>query len=168
MTNDNWPAPQQPQEGADDADLKSEVVDDEHYVGPNPETVSREKRSMRPWLGVFLILGLVVAGVLWQSSGWAFAAFIASSSNYAAIYSSFAILILLLMLLMISLKLTNFVVNNSATFFGSSGSLVFSLSFVMLTSIRSGSRHTRSAGSREFSAHDLISFDCSTIAKSQP
>jgi membrane protein len=38
----------------------------------------------------------VVAGVLWQSSGWAFAAFIASSSRYAAIYSGFAILILLL------------------------------------------------------------------------
>jgi membrane protein len=41
-------------------------------------------------------VGGVVAGVLWQSSGWAFAAFIATSSNYAAIYSSFAILILLL------------------------------------------------------------------------
>jgi len=40
--------------------------------------------------------GGVVAGVLWQSSGWAFAAFIATSSNYAAIYSGFAILILLL------------------------------------------------------------------------
>ena len=42
------------------------------------------------------LIGGVVAGVLWQSSGWAFAAFIASSSNYAAIYSGFAILILLL------------------------------------------------------------------------
>jgi len=41
-------------------------------------------------------VGGMVAGVLWQSSGWAFAAFIATSSNYAAIYSSFAILILLL------------------------------------------------------------------------
>jgi membrane protein len=41
-------------------------------------------------------VGGVVAGVLWQSSGWAFAAFIATSSNYAAIYSSFAILVLLL------------------------------------------------------------------------
>lgn len=40
--------------------------------------------------------GGVVAGILWQSSGWAFAAFIATSSNYAAIYSGFAILILLL------------------------------------------------------------------------
>jgi membrane protein len=42
------------------------------------------------------VIGGVVAGVLWQSSGWAFAAFIASSSNYAAIYSGFAIMILLL------------------------------------------------------------------------
>jgi membrane protein len=41
-------------------------------------------------------VGGVFAGVLWQSSGWAFAAFIASSSNYAAIYSGFAIVILLL------------------------------------------------------------------------
>jgi len=42
------------------------------------------------------LIGGVVAGVLWQSSGWAFAAFIATSSNYAAIYSGFAIMILLL------------------------------------------------------------------------
>ncbi len=41
-------------------------------------------------------VGGVVAGVLWQSSGWAFAAFIATSSKYAAIYSGFAIVILLL------------------------------------------------------------------------
>ena len=42
------------------------------------------------------LIGGLVAGVLWQSSGWAFAAFIASSSKYAAIYSGFAIMILLL------------------------------------------------------------------------
>jgi membrane protein len=42
------------------------------------------------------LIGGLVAGVLWQSSGWAFAAFIASSSQYAAIYSGFAIMILLL------------------------------------------------------------------------
>jgi membrane protein len=42
------------------------------------------------------VVGGVVAGVLWQSSGWAFAAFIATSSNYAAIYSGFAIGVLLL------------------------------------------------------------------------
>jgi len=41
-------------------------------------------------------VGGLVAGVLWQSSGWAFAAFIVTSSKYAAIYSGFAIVILLL------------------------------------------------------------------------
>jgi membrane protein len=41
-------------------------------------------------------VGGAVAGVLWQSSGWAFAAFIVNSSKYAAIYSGFAIVILLL------------------------------------------------------------------------
>ncbi|MGA7801417.1 MAG: YhjD/YihY/BrkB family envelope integrity protein, partial [Gammaproteobacteria bacterium] len=40
--------------------------------------------------------------VLWQSTGWLFAAFIASSSRYAAIYSSFAILMLLLIWLYLS------------------------------------------------------------------
>lgn len=42
------------------------------------------------------LAGGLFAGVLWQSGGWGFAAFIASSSKYAAIYSGFAILILLL------------------------------------------------------------------------
>jgi membrane protein len=42
------------------------------------------------------LVGGAVAGVLWKSIGWGFAAFIATSSNYAAIYSGFAILILLL------------------------------------------------------------------------
>ena len=51
--------------------------------------------NTRVKLGPALIGGLV-AGVLWQSSGWAFAAFIASSTKYAAIYSGFAIMILLL------------------------------------------------------------------------
>jgi membrane protein len=47
-------------------------------------------------------IGGVVAGVLWQSSGWAFAAFITSSSNYAAIYSGFAIGVLLLIWLYVN------------------------------------------------------------------
>jgi membrane protein len=47
-------------------------------------------------------IGGVVAGVLWQSSGWAFAAFIASSSKYAAIYSGFAIGVLLLIWLYVN------------------------------------------------------------------
>jgi membrane protein len=40
-----------------------------------------------------LIAG-VVGGVLWQTAGWAFTAFVATSSNYRAIYASFAVLVL--------------------------------------------------------------------------
>lgn len=42
------------------------------------------------------LVGGVLAGVLWKITGWGFATFIVSSAKYAAIYSSFAILILLL------------------------------------------------------------------------
>ena len=42
------------------------------------------------------LVGGVIAGVLWKITGWGFAAFIVTSAKYAAIYSSFAILILLL------------------------------------------------------------------------
>lgn len=38
-------------------------------------------------------VGALVAGILWKTVGWAFATFVASSTNYNAIYSSFAILI---------------------------------------------------------------------------
>ena len=48
------------------------------------------------------LIGGVIAGVLWKITGWGFAAFIASSSKYAAIYSSFAILILLLIWMYLS------------------------------------------------------------------
>jgi membrane protein len=48
------------------------------------------------------LVGGVIAGVLWETTGWGFAIFIASSTKYAAIYSSFAILILLLIWLYIS------------------------------------------------------------------
>ncbi len=51
---------------------------------------------------VSALTGGIVAGVLWETTGWAFASFIASSTNYAAIYSSFAILILLLIWLYLS------------------------------------------------------------------
>lgn len=44
----------------------------------------------------------IVGGVLWQSAGWAFAAFVVSSARYSAIYSSFAILILFLIWLYVS------------------------------------------------------------------
>lgn len=42
------------------------------------------------------LIGGVIAGVLWETTAWGFATFIASSSKYVAIYSSFAILILML------------------------------------------------------------------------
>ncbi|MGH8501911.1 MAG: YhjD/YihY/BrkB family envelope integrity protein [Gammaproteobacteria bacterium] len=42
------------------------------------------------------ITGGVVAGVLWQTTGWIFALFIANSASYAAIYSGFAILVVLM------------------------------------------------------------------------
>jgi membrane protein len=40
------------------------------------------------------VTGGVLAGVLWETAGWAFASFIVSSAKYAAIYSGFAILIM--------------------------------------------------------------------------
>lgn len=46
--------------------------------------------------------GGLVAGITWQTTGWAFAAFITSSARYAAVYSSFAILILLLVWLYVN------------------------------------------------------------------
>ena len=43
------------------------------------------------------MIGGVVAAVLWQTVGWGFATFVASSTRYDAIYSSFAILLLFLL-----------------------------------------------------------------------
>jgi membrane protein len=40
------------------------------------------------------LAGGVVAGILWQSVGWGFASFVAGSTQYAAIYAGFAIVIL--------------------------------------------------------------------------
>jgi len=48
------------------------------------------------------LVGGIAGGVLWQSAGWAFALFVASSTSYAAIYSSFAILVLFLIWLYVS------------------------------------------------------------------
>ena len=48
------------------------------------------------------LLGGLVAAVLWQTVGWGFAVFVASSTRYYAIYSSFAILLLFLIWLHIS------------------------------------------------------------------
>ena len=40
------------------------------------------------------LLGAAIAGFLWETTGWAFAAFVVSSAKYTAIYSAFASLIL--------------------------------------------------------------------------
>jgi membrane protein len=40
------------------------------------------------------LAGGVVGGLLWQTAGWGFATFVAGSTRYTAIYSSFAILVL--------------------------------------------------------------------------
>jgi membrane protein len=52
--------------------------------------------NTRVKLGSALVGGLVAA-ILWQSVGWGFADFVASSTRYYAIYSSFAILLLFLL-----------------------------------------------------------------------
>lgn len=38
------------------------------------------------------LIGGIVSGVLWQTTSWLFAMFVVSSTNYTAVYSSFAIL----------------------------------------------------------------------------
>jgi len=48
------------------------------------------------------LLGGVLAGFAWQAIGWIFAKFVVTSANYAAIYSSFAVLILFLIWLYLS------------------------------------------------------------------
>jgi len=48
------------------------------------------------------LVGGIVGGITWQTAGWAFAVFIASSNNYAAIYSGFAILVLFMIWLYLS------------------------------------------------------------------
>lgn len=48
------------------------------------------------------LLGAIVAGILWQTSGMLFASFVVNSSKYTAVYSSFAIVILMLIWLYVS------------------------------------------------------------------
>ncbi len=46
--------------------------------------------------------GGLVGGIAWQTAGWGFAQFAASSTNYAAIYSGFAIMILFMLWMYLS------------------------------------------------------------------
>lgn len=48
------------------------------------------------------LAGGLIAGILWETSGWLFAAFVTSSSNYTAIYSGFAVVIIFMIWLYLS------------------------------------------------------------------
>jgi membrane protein len=48
------------------------------------------------------LVGGAVGGIAWQSAGWAFATFVATSNQYAAIYSGFAILVLFMIWLYVN------------------------------------------------------------------
>jgi membrane protein len=48
------------------------------------------------------LTGGIVGGLLWQTGGWAFAAFVSASTRYSAIYSGFAILVLFMIWLYLS------------------------------------------------------------------
>ncbi len=48
------------------------------------------------------LIGGVVAGILWETVGWGFAAFVVNSTKYTAIYSAFATLIILFIWLYVS------------------------------------------------------------------
>jgi len=48
------------------------------------------------------LIGGIAGGLLWQTGGWAFAHFVATSTRYSAIYSSFAILLLFMIWLYLS------------------------------------------------------------------
>lgn len=57
--------------------------------------------NTRVRLGAALIGG-AAGGIAWQTAGWLFAVFVASSNNYAAIYSGLAILVLFMIWLYLS------------------------------------------------------------------
>lgn len=48
------------------------------------------------------MIGAVVAGVIWETAGWAFASFVVTSTRYTAIYSGFAILIMFMIWVYVS------------------------------------------------------------------
>ena len=48
------------------------------------------------------LTGGLVAGILWEASGWGFASFVVTSARYTAIYSGFAILIMFMIWLYLS------------------------------------------------------------------
>jgi membrane protein len=48
------------------------------------------------------LAGGAIAGIMWEATGWAFSSFVASSTNYTAVYSGFAILIMFMIWLFVS------------------------------------------------------------------
>lgn len=48
------------------------------------------------------LIGAIISGILWESTGWIFASFLVGSTSYTAIYSAFATLILFLIWLYLS------------------------------------------------------------------
>ena len=48
------------------------------------------------------LVGAIVAGILWESAGWAFTSFVTGSNNYTAIYSAFAAMILFMIWLFVN------------------------------------------------------------------
>jgi len=48
------------------------------------------------------LTGAIIAGILWQTAGILFASFVAGSTNYTAVYSSFAILIIFMIWIYLS------------------------------------------------------------------
>ncbi len=61
------------------------------------------------------IVGALVAAVLWQTIGWAFASFVAASATYAAVYSGFAIVLIFMIWLYLSWLIL--LVGGSVTFY---------------------------------------------------
>lgn len=48
------------------------------------------------------LFGGVIAGVLWQLTGWGFASFVVTSARYTAVYSGFAILVMFMLWMYVS------------------------------------------------------------------
>ena len=48
------------------------------------------------------LTGAVISGLLWETTGWLFASFVANSANYTAVYSSFAVLMIFMIWLYLS------------------------------------------------------------------
>ena len=48
------------------------------------------------------LIGAFIAGALWEGTGWMFATFVANSTNYTVVYSSFAILVIFMIWIYLS------------------------------------------------------------------